>query len=46
MLERHERDKKEKAGLNAGKRGRMVAAVDAGGAAIGTLGLATFSVVL
>ena len=46
MLEKHEREKKEHAGLPAGKRGRMVAGVDAGGAALATLGLATFAMIL
>ncbi|WP_161557675.1 DUF3147 family protein [Acidisarcina polymorpha] len=43
MLEKHEREKKQHAGLPPGKRGRMVAGVDAGGAALGTFGLAAFA---
>lgn len=46
MLEKHEREKKEHAGLSPGKRGRMVAGVDAGGAAMGALGLAAFALCL
>jgi hypothetical protein len=46
MIEKHEREKKEHAGLPAGKRGRMVAGVDAGGAALGTFGLAAFALCL
>jgi hypothetical protein len=46
MIETQERKKKEQAGLHAGKRGRMVAGVDAGGAALGTLGLAVFGLVI
>ena len=46
MIEKHEREKKEDAGVPPGKRGRMVAGVDAGGAALGTMGLAVFALVL
>ena len=46
MIEKHEREKKERAGLPAGKRGRMVAGIDAGGTALGTLGLAAFALFL
>jgi hypothetical protein len=46
MLEKHERELKEKAGLSPGKRGRMVAGVDAGGATLGTVGLSIFALVL
>ena len=46
MIESHEREKKEQAGLPPGKRGRMAAGVDAGGAALGTIGLATFALIL
>jgi Protein of unknown function (DUF3147) len=46
MLEKHEREKKKKAGLPPGKRGRMTAGVDAGGAAMGTVGLGCFALVV
>jgi hypothetical protein len=46
MLEKHEREKKERDGLSAGKRGRMAAGVDAGGTALGTIGLASFALVI
>jgi hypothetical protein len=46
MIERQEREKKKSAGLVPGKRGRMVAGVDAGGAALGTLGLIVFAAIL
>jgi len=46
MLEKHEREKKEKAGVAPDKRGRMVAGVDAGGAALGTIGLAAFGLIV
>jgi hypothetical protein len=46
MIEKREREKKEEAGVEVGKRGRMVAGVDAGGAALGALGLMVFGVVV
>jgi MFS family permease len=46
MLEKHERERKEVAGLPPGKRGRMTAGVDAGGAALGTVGLGCFALVV
>ena len=46
MLEKHERIKKEQAGVAPGKRGRMVAGVDAGGATLGTVGLAFFALII
>ncbi len=46
MIEKHEREEKERAGLPVGKRGRMVAGVDAGGAALGAFGLAVFGLIL
>ena len=46
MIETHEREKKQQAGLPAGKRGRMVAGLDAAGATLGTVGLAAFALIL
>ena len=46
LLEKHEREVKEQAHVEVGKRGRMVAGVDAGGAALGTLGLVVFALIL
>jgi MFS family permease len=46
IIEKHDRKKKEHAGLPAGKRGRMVAGVDAGGTVLGTIGLAVFALFL
>jgi hypothetical protein len=44
LIEKHQRKSKEQAGVAGIKRGRQVAAVDAAGAAIGSLGLISFSV--
>ncbi len=46
MIEKHEREKKEKAGLHGTARGRQVASVDAAGAAIGSVGLAAFGLLM
>src|SRR5580693_10264599 len=46
LIEKNAREEKRKAGLNGTRRGRMEAAVDAAGAAIGTLGLLAFAVVI
>ena len=43
LIEKHEKEKKGKAGLNGTKRGRAAASVDAAGAAMGTLGLIAFA---
>ena len=43
LVEKHEEEKKKAAGLNGGDRARMVAAVDAAGAAMGSIGLAAFA---
>src|SRR5271163_3257084 len=45
LLERHERDKKQKAGFD-GTRGRVVAGIDAIGASIGCIGLVAFAATL
>jgi hypothetical protein len=43
LIEKHEKQKKENAGYNAGVRGRGAAALDAAGSAIGSLGLIAFA---
>jgi hypothetical protein len=45
LIERHERRKKEKAGLRGNRRGQTAAALDAAGAGLGSLGLVAFAVV-
>jgi Protein of unknown function (DUF3147) len=46
LIEKNARDEKQKAGLSGTRRGRMEAAVDAAGAAIGTLGLLAFAALI
>jgi hypothetical protein len=46
MIEKHEREKKQKAGFDGTDHGRAAAGVDALGAATGCVGLAGFAVVL
>ncbi|WP_396126698.1 DUF3147 family protein [Acidicapsa ligni] len=46
LLEKHEREKKRKAGFDGTKRGRMAAGVDAAGTAIGCVGLIGFAVTI
>jgi Protein of unknown function (DUF3147) len=43
LIEKHEKQKKERAGLHGSARGRKAAAADAAGAAIGSLGLLAFA---
>lgn len=43
LVEKHERRKKRRAGLNGAKRGRNAAGLDAAGAAIGSIGLMAFA---
>jgi hypothetical protein len=43
LIEKHEKEKKGKAGLNGTMRGRAAASIDAAGAAMGTLGLIVFA---
>jgi hypothetical protein len=43
LIEKHQREKKERAGLSGIRRGRDAAALDAFGAAMGSLGLASFA---
>jgi MFS family permease len=45
LIESHERRAKEKAGLDGRRRGRQAAALDAAGAALGSIGLAAFAAV-
>src|ERR1700676_1210411 len=42
LVEKHEKEKKQHAGIFHTRRGRQAAAVDAAGAAMGSLGLALF----
>ena len=46
LVDKHERQKKQRAGIAQTTRGRQVAALDAAGAALGSLGLATFAFVI
>ena len=46
LIEKHSRQRKEKAGLSGVRRGRDAAALDAAGAALGSLGLAAFAAVI
>ncbi len=46
LIEKHERQKKERQGVDGTVRGRMAASVDAAGAAMGSLGLAVFAFVV
>ena len=46
LVDKHEREKKRRAGIKQTTRGRQVAGVDAAGAALGSLGLATFAYVV
>jgi uncharacterized membrane protein len=42
LIEKHERKRKEKAGLKGERRGRRAAALDASGTALGSIGLLSF----
>ncbi len=46
LIEKHEREKKQKAGMDGTARGRAAASVDAAGAAMGTLGLMAFALIV
>lgn len=46
LIEKHEKGRKAKAGLNGTKRGRAAASIDAAGAAMGSLGLIAFAVLV
>ena len=43
LIEKHEREKKKRKGLNGSRRGQDAAALDAVGAAMGSLGLVFFA---
>jgi hypothetical protein len=45
LLDKHERDKKRNAGISHTIRGRLAVALDARGAAMGSIGLAVFALV-
>jgi hypothetical protein len=46
LIEKHEREKKRKAGITNTIRGRQAAALDARGTAEGTIGLVVFAIVV
>jgi len=46
LVEKHEREKKQKAGIANTARGRFAAALDARGAAMGSIGLACFALLM
>jgi hypothetical protein len=46
LVEKHERQKKQRAGIMRTIRGRLAAALDAQGAAMGSIGLACFGLVV
>jgi len=46
LIEKHEREKKERLGLKARKRAAQAVSVAAAGASIGTIGLAAFALVV
>ena len=46
LIEKHTRERKEKAGLPGGRRGKEAAALDAVGAALGSFGLAAFGLTI
>jgi len=46
LIEKHEKQNKERAGVQGVVRGRKAAAVDAAGAAIGSIGLLVFAVLV
>ena len=46
LIEKHEREKKKKAGIENTIRGRQAAALDARGTADGTIGLIAFAIIM
>jgi len=46
LVDKHEREKKQRAGIQHTTRGRRVVGVDAAGAALGSLGLVTFAYIV
>lgn len=45
LIEKHQREKKESKGISGTERGRKAAAVEAAGAALGTIGLIIFALI-
>jgi MFS family permease len=46
LIEKHVRERKEKAGLSGARRGKEAAALDAAGAMLGSFGLVAFAAVI
>jgi hypothetical protein len=46
LVEKHERERKENVGLRGAKRGRDTAALEAAGAALGSIGLMVFATIV
>jgi hypothetical protein len=46
LIEKHQRERKEKAGQPGARRGKKAAALDAAGAVLGSIGLVAFAVVI
>lgn len=46
LIEKHEKQKKQEKGLNGATRGRLAAAADSAGAALGSVGLMVFALVV
>lgn len=46
LIEKHERQRKERKGLNGAERGKEAAAVDASGAALGSIALVLFAAIV
>ena len=46
LIEKHIRERREKAGMPGARRGKEAAALDAAGAALGSFGLAAFGLVI
>jgi hypothetical protein len=46
LVEKHERERKENAGIRGAKRGRDAAALEAAGAALGSIGLIVFATIV
>ncbi len=46
LIEKHVRERKEKAGMRGARRGKGAAALDAAGAVVGSFGLAAFALII
>src|SRR4051794_32689837 len=46
LIEKHERERKQKLGLSGDRRGKEAAALDAAGAGLGSIGLAAFGLAI